>query len=268
MTEGTTTRSAAEIDAAVEALGASLVERCRLGRIVARHHRADRRGRCRAGDRRRRRPQCRVSPKRSWSASAPSPSTRFTVAMSDPGEVAGMAAMRALYGAVGLWPSRRRHRHLAACDRPCRHRDRLSRRLGARQCDPDPVRRYRSGTGAGAGRAPFRQLDRSNRDRATRADGAQRRAQRDHRHRHAGFGPGGGRGRAQQLARRDPHYLSRDRRQCGARRRLQRAAQPGNPHPPRPLLWLGQQHRARRATGPVHRRRRRPATMPPPRCSA
>ena len=43
------------------------------------------------------------------------------VAMSDPGEVAGMAAARALYGACALRPSRRRHRGLAARDHPRRH---------------------------------------------------------------------------------------------------------------------------------------------------
>ena len=139
MPEGTTTRSAAEIDAAVEALGGSLSSNAerdgsslgitvQTGQVdaalaivadVARNARL-------AEEELERQRAIAIDD--------------FTVALSDPGEVSEMAAMRALYGAIGLRPSRRRHRRLAPRDRPCRHRGGLSCRLGARQRDPDPFR--------------------------------------------------------------------------------------------------------------------------------
>ena len=103
---------------------------CRLGRRPARHHRPHRRARHRrsriiadvarnatlAGE--------ELERQRAIAVDA------VAVSMRDPGDVAGLAAMRALYGAVALRPSGGRHRRVAARHHPRRHPGRLSRRPG------------------------------------------------------------------------------------------------------------------------------------------
>ena len=142
--------------------------------------------------------------------------------------------------------------------------------LAARQRHPDPVRRHRSGRrrwrwpsaiSAAGGRRPRRRPAR--RDRP-----GPRRAPRSIVIDMPGAGQAAVAVARNGLARSDPRFYPRAGRQCGARRRLQRAAEPGDPDPPRPLLRLGQQLEPRRAAGPVRRRRPRPATTPPRRCSA
>ena len=138
-------------------------------------HCPDRTGRCRAGDRCRRCPQ-RPSRRRRTRAPACHRHRRLHRCVERPrcclrdGGDAG-ALRRSAYGhpAGGTATS-------LACDRPRRHRGRLSRDLGARQRDPDPLRRHRPGARARARRAPFRQLDRVGCDRASGTDGAQRHA--------------------------------------------------------------------------------------------
>ena len=251
LTEGTATRSAAEIDAAVEALGTSLSsgagwDGSQIG-LTVRTSEADRalaivadvaRNAALAGE--------ELERQRAIALDA------VRVAMSDPGEVASMAAMRALYGAApyGRTATARTLAAINAADLRAAY-DRIWNPSAATLIltgDLDPAqglalaqRHFGTWRGAAAAEAP------APADRATPSE------DRHRRDRHAQLRPGGGRGGPRHDRARRSALLSCRRRQCGARRRLQRPPQSGDPDPPRPLLRLEERHRRAAPAGPVHR---------------
>ena len=267
MTEGTATRSAAEIDAAAEALGASLGagagwDGAQLGLTV----RTADAGTAAAliAD------VARNATLSARGARAPARDRRRCGAGLDArsGRRRRHGAARALYGASAYGhPSGGTAASLAAITR-ADIAGRLSRRLAARQRHPDLRRRHRSGRGARARRAPFRRLARrrgARRPRRRAAPGAAHRRDRD---RHAGRGPGGGRGGAQRP--RPPRSALLPRRSspmrcwaaATARASTRRSASAAASPTARAAASTRAASRARSSPRP------RPATMPRPKCSA
>ena len=219
MTEGTATRSAAQIDQAAEALGASLSssagwDGAQLGLTV----RADRldaaltivadvaRNPALSAE--------ELERQRAIALDA------VTVSLSDPGDVARLAVTPG-----ALWPGAlrapgRRHRDLAARDHAGRYPHRLPARMGAAAHHFDPLGGHQSRAGAGIGRAPFRRLAReppAARSPQLRSARAPARCRGD---RHARRRAGGGRGGARHDRAARSRFLPRHRRQCDPRRRL------------------------------------------------
>ena len=252
MTEGTASRSAAEIDAAAEALGASLGasagwDGAQLGLTV---RTADAgtaaaliadvaRNAALSGE--------ELERQRAIAADA------VRVSMREPGDVAGMVAARALYGAAAYGhPSNGTAASLAAITRDdvaaayrADWRPGNATLIFAGDIGPAEARalaeRHFGGWPAGAAPAARAAAPRP----APRTDVI------------VIDMPGSGQA-AVAVARngaRPPRsfLLPRARRQCGAGRRLQRAPQPGDPHPPRPLLRLRQRPRRAPRAGPVRR---------------